>query len=84
MDCPKCKTADAYLGFTEIQCVSPSCEHFSQELLSELLRKAKEKENEATVSMDSPDMLCCRPSGEHGNGNSCEETGGCDAYQIND
>lgn len=28
MRCPACNSEDAYIGFTDIDCVNPSCKHF--------------------------------------------------------
>lgn len=35
MDCPVCKKTGAYVGFSQIECVNPDCNHFSLKQASE-------------------------------------------------
>ncbi len=42
MECPACKSEDAYIGLSNVDCINPDCVHFKQSYLEEKLKEAEQ------------------------------------------
>lgn len=43
MDCPACNDPDAYVGFTDVDCLNPDCSNFKEAYLETRLQESEHR-----------------------------------------
>lgn len=56
MNCPKCGREDAYIGFTQIDCIDPDCEHYNADHAYKMMFKDSKVKDE-TYDPNTDPML---------------------------